>query len=182
MHCLHLMTSVASGDLSRLTHTYCLQILAKLGPKTEIWKSYKPHAVHVPFYTVKHERITWRRGCHVARIPCFPVYFTNLLIFTVFYRVKCVFQEIAKTLGFYRVNRASGPKKGPEMDPKMDPRAPETRVLPGVVSHRPTKNTMFYCIKWIWDRPRFQCEKMVCRPFRKLVLHCRNRVKCLTGK
>ena len=130
MHCLHLMTSVASGDLSRLTHTCRFQILAKLPPKTEIRKSYKPHAVHVQFYTVKHERIAWRRGCHFAWIPCFPVYFTNLLIFTVFYRVKCVFQEIAKTLGFYRVNRASGVQKGPKMDPKMGPETPRTRVLP----------------------------------------------------
>ena len=48
-----------------------------------------------------------------------------------FYRVKCVFQEIAKTLRFYRVNRASGVQKGPTMDPKMGPETPRTRVLPG---------------------------------------------------
>ena len=123
MHCLLLMTSVASGDLSRLTHTYCLQILAKLPPKSEFRKSYKPHAAHVQFYMVKQKKNLWRRGYHYAWIPCFRVYFRSVLMFTVFYRIKCEFRELAKTYwyGFYRVNHASGPKQDPKMDPEMGP-------------------------------------------------------------
>ena len=43
--------------------------------------------------------------------------FASLLIFTVFYHIKCEFRELAKTYGFYRVIRESGPKKDPKMDP-----------------------------------------------------------------
>ena len=57
-------------------------------------------------------------------------YFANVLIFIVFYRVKRVFREFAKTYGFYRVNRISGPRMDPKMDLKMALETPETRVLP----------------------------------------------------
>ena len=50
--------------------------------------------------------------------------------FAVFDRVKYVFQEFAKTLGFYRVNRTSGPRMDPKMDPEMGLESLKTRVLP----------------------------------------------------
>ena len=71
-----------------------------------------------------------KKECRYVRIPCFPVCFTNVLIFTVFYRVKCVFRGFANLLGFYRVNRITRPKKDLQMDPKMGPGSLTTRVLP----------------------------------------------------
>ena len=76
-----------------------------------------------------------RVKCITKRMPlcvntCFSVYFINAFIFTVFYRVKSVFQECTKTHRFYRVNRVSGLRKDPEIDHKMGLGSLKTHVLP----------------------------------------------------
>ena len=127
----------ACGDLGRLrrpqslnTCKFLFQNLRKLQLKIRTTSNAETTCCRYALLLGKTRVTCIKKECRYARIPCFPVYFTNVLICTVFYRVKCVFREFANLLGFYRVNRISRLKKDLQMDSKMGPRSLTTRVLP----------------------------------------------------
>ena len=62
---------------------------------------------------------------------CIYVCSAKVLIFTVFYRIKWVFQEIAYLHVFLRVNHEKGPKLDPKMDPQTEAEPSKTRKNPG---------------------------------------------------
>ena len=159
-HCLYVMTSVAFGDLSRLTHTTFFSKLSKTGTRIRITNN--------PKTTYNECAILYgktRVKCVRASVPkCANTVFSRIFHKSAyFYRVlqcKTRIPRICKNIRVLPCKSHIWTQNGPQNGPQNGSRNAGNACFTEVLSHRSSKNTVFYRVKWTSDRPKWPCWKI----------------------